>query len=613
MPKSVLLPVLIQDPEVLGDEDLAINPIQPVVARDPTGFWEGPACERVAIVDIDTTKGSLRPVAVLDPKGSLYANVGAYLVTVPLLLKRPAPPWVRRRKRSDRSMPQIFSSPNYDDPFLKVSVFGTVLRTIAFIEHRVALDRRVKWAFEGEQLLVVPRAGEVDNAFYHRGSQSIQLYYFAPRGDAKRTVYSGLSQDIVAHETAHALIDGIAPHLYDAVSPESLGIHEAIADLTAVLISLRNRELLPSTARRRSEAMREVHQSSRFSRIAEEFGRWRGHGESLRDVNNDKTLDPKERDPSRRVDRCSPHSVSEVLSGALFGVLRRTFEKTYETPPKALPKDDSEQQQFRNTLLYTINRIASLIFKGLDWLPPGEVSFADYIRAMLAADQYYCPDILQERSWLIEECQRRYIFSESGPNITGEFVVRDTNFDRLAESVSAQRRFLNRHRISLGIPTGKRICVFSRLQAGGSQRLFYQIDQSEIIDLGPHKSKPWLERPAGQSDKLLVIKVFWWDTEPNELGEQFGDMREFRRGATIVMDSNGAVRELLRCSQDETQSANRNEFLRGLAMTGGLLAPGRSIGPEGKNLQGYLHSTLRSGVLRVSGGFQALHIAEDLT
>jgi hypothetical protein len=64
---DIFLPVLIQDPYVIGRGDLTINPIQPVVARDPSGFSEGPACRRVAIVDFDASDGSLRPVAVFDP------------------------------------------------------------------------------------------------------------------------------------------------------------------------------------------------------------------------------------------------------------------------------------------------------------------------------------------------------------------------------------------------------------------------------------------------------------------------------------------------------------------------------------------------------------------
>lgn len=43
------------------------------------------------------------------------------------------------------------------------------------------------------------------------------------------------------------------------------------------------------------------------------------------------------------------------------------------------------------------------VFRALDYLPPGDISFADYGRAIIAADQAIYPDRTQEREWVIEE------------------------------------------------------------------------------------------------------------------------------------------------------------------------------------------------------------------
>jgi hypothetical protein len=606
---DVLLPVLIQDPYVIASEDLTINAIQPVVAKDPSGFSEGPACRRVAIVDFDSSDGSLRPAAVFNPAGSPYANVGMYLVTVPLPARAPRQaPWVRG---VPTSRIEALTSRDYDDPFLKVSTFGTVVRTLALVEDEAALGRPVEWAFGGEQLLVVPRAGDLDNAFYHRDSHSLQFYYFTPGADVTRTVYSALSQDIVAHEAAHAVIDGIAPDLYDTVSPQSLGIHESLADLTAVLLTLRNREFLHP--RSRSEAFREVGQSGRFSRIAEEFGHSRGHGPALRDVNNRKTLDPRERDPARRVDLSSPHAVSQALSGALFQVVRQTFEVTYDSDDEALLRlvDD----KFRAALIYTVNRMASLIFKGLDWLPPGEVSFADCVRAMLAADSYHLPDLAQQREWLLRECQQRSILPRSHrgipqgtPEEVQQFNLGAVDIDRINSSESEAKHFVDRHRRLLGLPDGSPFEVRSRIVRVGTRRLLDRRHRTEIISLAAPDPQP----SGDDADRLLNLKASWWIAEPSDLREEFGATREIKVGATLVLDPSGAVQALLRGGQEQAQAARRSEFLRRLAEVGVLLPPGRSNGPDGRPLQGYLSSEVRSGFLRVAGGLRTLHIAEGI-
>ena len=241
-------------------------------------------------------------------------------------------------------------------------------------------------------------------------------------------------------------------------------------------------------------------QSGRFSRIAEEFGHSRGHGPALRDVNNRKTLDPRERDPARRVDLSSPHAVSEVLSGALFQVARQTFEATYDSDDEALRR--LVGSKFRAALLYTVNHMASLIFKGLDWLPPGEVSFADCVRAMLAADSYHFPDLAQQREWLLQESQQRSILPRSDrgtPQGTADEVQQldlgAVDIDQIASSESEAKQFMDRHRRLLGLPDGSPFEVRSRIVRLGARRLLHRGHRTEIVSLAAPARR--LARNAG--------------------------------------------------------------------------------------------------------------------
>ena len=153
-----------------------LPPTEAVTIRDEPGFFDGPVGARVAVLDFSPESGALGPgVASIPPP------------------KEPEP-----FRYSATAAPSLdaLQAP----AFICESVFGTVHETIRMFEEPDILGRRVAWAFPGPQLLVVPRAGEWENAFYERDSRSLQFFYFPHRVTGQR-VYTALSEDIVAHET----------------------------------------------------------------------------------------------------------------------------------------------------------------------------------------------------------------------------------------------------------------------------------------------------------------------------------------------------------------------------------------------------------------------------
>ena len=47
-------------------------------------------------------------------------------------------------------------------------------------------------------------------------------------------VFTCLSHDIIAHETAHAILDGIYSNYTDDTNPDVLAFHEGFADIVAL-------------------------------------------------------------------------------------------------------------------------------------------------------------------------------------------------------------------------------------------------------------------------------------------------------------------------------------------------------------------------------------------
>ena len=373
----VKIPRMIDDPYAFGKAE-GEPPFEMTTTLEEGFFLDGPVTRRVAVLDFDPATGALAPGARYVPPAQ-GKKFGGYQLADP--------------------------NDIYAHDFNQVSVFATVLETMAMFEEPDALGRPLTWAFEAPQLLVVPRAGEWANAFYERESHSLQFFFITPAEADKPIVYASLSRDIVAHETAHAILDGIVPTLYNSITPQSLGLHEAIADLTALLISFRSPKLRDGVLKSTDG---KLDDSTAFSAVAPEFALARDPGSKpkyLRNLCNQKTLDPKDTSLDaagipNRVNRYEPHALSEVMSGALYAVFARIYDR--------LRKDNPDWSSGK-ALFVAGGRLKRMTLRALDYLPPGEVSFAGYGRAILAADQASHPKDSEVRDWLKEQLDRKSV------------------------------------------------------------------------------------------------------------------------------------------------------------------------------------------------------------
>ncbi|MHB8742711.1 MAG: gluzincin family metallopeptidase [Sulfuricaulis sp.] len=127
--------------------------------------------------------------------------------------------------------------------FHQQMAYAVAMNTIGNFER--ALGRQVLWAARDlndakrdlyvSTLRIYPHALRAANAYYSPQKRALLFGYFqGPQG----TVFSCLSQDIVAHETTHALLDGMHRRYVENNHPDTLAFHEAFADLVALLHAL---------------------------------------------------------------------------------------------------------------------------------------------------------------------------------------------------------------------------------------------------------------------------------------------------------------------------------------------------------------------------------------
>lgn len=511
-------------------------------------FLDGPVSRRVAIVDFEKDGSLAAPAAFRPPDAG--KRLGTYVIP-----------------RRDNV---------YSRAFIQVSVFATVLETMALFEEKDVLGRKLRWSFDGAQLLVVPRAGEWENAFYDRDSRSLQFFYFRSRGKSRGQVYTALSRDIVSHETGHAILDGVAPDLYDSVTPQSLALHESVADLTALLSAFSSRTLRKQVL---AETGGRIDQPSAFSAIASQFQAGRIGSDTqtldfakhaLRNLMSDRKLDPNETEP---------HALSEVLSAALYRLMLKIYD---DVKPDRSPEA---------ALAIAALRFRRIVLRALDYLPPGEVSFVDYARAILASDSASFPTGAAYRDAIAAEFVRREIVaSEKELAVETTFpgkALESVDLGTLVQSDWAAYEFANRNRKLLKIPDD-----------GRPFRVRPRLDVTKTYNRGKDRFEDIRE---------CIFKVSW-ETEERNRGKGLPGKRQITVGTTMAIDWETKKIRALLTSDYRPQREARDALVRALDESGMLLPMTDLAGPGGKPLRHAIGFEVADGVMRMRGVGNLLHI-----
>jgi len=233
------------------------------------------------------------------------------------------------------------------------------------------------------------------------------------------------------------------------------------------------------------------------------------------------------------------------------------------------------------------------VLRALDYLPPGEVSFADYGRSIIASDQASHPDSVEQREWLKEEFVKRGIIR------TADELDMATNYEHRAvaaldleqviQSDWLAYEFANKNRELLKIPRNIQFEVRPRLKV---KKKYYHRD-SEV-----------------REQAECLFKVCWEEDEPNRVGGGLPRKRRIVRGTTLAIDwDNRVVRAVVTGERSPGFSESRDDFVSRL-LDRDLLHLGVTLGPNGKPLRGVVNGFLIQDALRLQSTARTLHICE---
>ncbi|MCG8602890.1 MAG: hypothetical protein MI807_22280 [Verrucomicrobiales bacterium] len=332
-------------------------------------------------------------------------------------------------------------SPSESNPkFHQQMVYAVAMVTIQNFEK--ALGREILWASRlldgGDEyesyvgkLRIYPHALREANAYYSPLKKALLFGYFPARPANKAhqlpgsTVFTCLSHDIIAHEVTHAVLDGLRRNFNLPTNPDVLAFHEAFADMVALFQHFSYPDVLRHQIARTKGNLAEQNM---LGELAQQFGIAIGRYGSLRDaigsVNKETgKWEPKHPDPTTYQNTKQPHARGSIFVAAVFEAFLTVYKGRIKDLLRIasggsgiLPKGEIHPDlvnRMATEASKTASHLLNICIRAVDYCPPVDITFGDYLRAMITAD---C-DIVEDdphnyRLALINSFRRRGIFPE---------------------------------------------------------------------------------------------------------------------------------------------------------------------------------------------------------
>jgi hypothetical protein len=292
--------------------------------------------------------------------------------------------------------------------FHQQMAYAVAMRTIERFER--ALGRKALWTRrqpkkKGEavpddgfvrRLRIYPHALREANAYYDPDKIALLFGYFQAAdisGSVTRGsgIFGVVSHDIVAHETTHALLDGLHPRYSERTNFDMAAFHEAFADIVALFQHFSMPESLTRQIRRAQGSTTDI--GRRLGQLAQQFGEATGmHGALRRFVGEVGSSVPVLND-----DMTEPHERGAVLVSAVFAAFLTIYASRcadlirLATGGSGILPSGEISVDLANRLASeaskTAEHVLNICIRALDYCPPVNLEFGDFLRAIITADR----------------------------------------------------------------------------------------------------------------------------------------------------------------------------------------------------------------------------------
>jgi hypothetical protein len=233
----------------------------------------------------------------------------------------------------------------------------------------------------------------------------------------------------------HALLDGMRARFRVPTNPDVLAFHEGFADLVAIFLHFSYREVVQAAIERTAGC---PESDNLLLSVAQQFGQtMTRNGDSaagpLRSaIDTDGWGNDNAAEKPKRYDEVSkePHEFGRLLVSAVFEafavVFRRRTRVYHRLARRSLQR--GPDTELAGILADQASKLASqflsICIRAIDYCPPIDLQFGEYLRALITADFDLVPDDpFAYREALIDAFARRGIYPDDVINLSEDALL----------------------------------------------------------------------------------------------------------------------------------------------------------------------------------------------